>query len=87
MDNIDTFFPDMHPKQKAALRLAIALNNHIEMWLDCDGPASFELNGDDYLLDHGTSGRYMVWLDGEVIAYSEDERNFRKCGEFVFNGE
>jgi hypothetical protein len=75
MDNTKAFFSHLSQAEQDRLRCEEQFSDAVALWLDCGGSAEVEVDGEDYLLDHGTSGRYMVWLNGEVIAYSQDEKN------------
>jgi hypothetical protein len=56
----------------------------VEEWLYKKGSDNFQIDGDEYkLVWDSVRDTYEVWLDGELLAWNDNYKDFLSVGDFI----
>ena len=63
---------------------AEAFNERVKEWLYKKGSDTFQIDGDEYkLVWDSVRDTYEVWLDGELLAWNDNHKDFRSIGDCI----
>lgn len=61
-----------------------AFKERVEEWLYKKGSDNFQIDGDEYkLVWDSVRDTYEVWLDGELLAWNDNYKDFLSVGDFI----
>ena len=61
------------------------LETFISEWIDDENDGFVMLNGCQVMLDFTNNGRYLIWVDDEMVGWNDNKRDFIACGPYLSN--